>query len=506
MRNTINEILRDSVSKFGDASVVRYLKKREVVDKSYNQLLQDVKKTILLLNNKNLIGKHVAVLGSSSYEWIVAYLACVTSGSVALPLDAGLGDEDLLDLLTRGDVAGFFHEKNRDSLASAWKEQNADGVEISLNALQETLAEISLEESTKEAFLAEIMGNVDSDAVCTIMFTSGTTGKSKGVMLSQRNIANNVDSVPMKVEEGTVVLSVLPIHHAYCLTNDYMKGIASGATICINDSLLHMMKNIKRFEPNIILMVPLMIETITKKLKDIDPAVPKAIVRQEVFGPNLKMICAGGAYLDPYYIEELRKYDVDIYQGYGMTESAPVISTNWQEENRPGSVGKVLSNCKVRIKDEEIQIQGTSVMSGYYNMPVETAETIVDGWLCTGDLGRIDEDGYLYITGRKKNLIILSNGENISPEEIEGKLALDDLVGEIVVTGNGNYLTAHIYPDETFVEKQQLRDKEIEQYLREMLDAYNKTQPTYRRVVGLNIRKEPFEKSSTKKIKRNLVE
>ncbi len=504
MRNTIYEILADSTEKYGAMTAIQYLKKKEVIDRSYEQLMLDVQKTVLLLESKDLVGKHIAVLGSSSYEWVVAYLACVVSGSVALPLDAGLGDEDLLELLMRGDAAGFFHEKNKNDLADAWKQQNAEGIDISLNELQDTLAEITVTEEQAKSLAIRFQA-ADPDAVCTIMFTSGTTGKSKGVMLSQRNLANNVDSVPVKVDPGTVVLSVLPIHHAYCLSMDYLKGIASGATLCINDSLLHMMKNIKRFEPNVILMVPLMIETITKKLKEVNPLIPKKMVRKEVFGPNLEMICAGGAYLDPYYIEELKKYGVEIFQGYGMTECSPVISTNFQGENRPGSVGKAMPNCQVRIMNEEIQVKGTSVMQGYYEMPEETAETLQDGWLCTGDLGRIDEDGYIFITGRKKNLIILSNGENISPEEIEGKLALDDLVGEIVVTGNGNYLTAHIYPEEAYVEKKHLNDEKIEKKLRALLDDYNKNQPTYRRIVGLEIRKEPFEKSSTKKIKRNLV-
>ncbi len=504
MRNTIFEILADSTEKYAEHTAIRYLKKREVIDRTYGQLMEDVQKITLLLEERKLVGKHIAILGPSSYEWITAYLAIVTSGSVALPLDAGLGDADLLELLERGHVDGFFHDKAKNALSDAWKEKNTSGVDVELNTLQEMLAGMELTEEKKTELSLQSRA-VDCDQTCTIMFTSGTTGKSKGVMLSNRNLANNVDSVPVQVNPGTVVLSVLPIHHAYCLSMDYLKGIASGATLCINDSLLHMMKNIKRFEPNVILMVPLMIETIVKKLKEVNPLIPKKMVRKEVFGPNLDMICAGGAYLDPYYIEELKKYGVEIYQGYGMTECSPVIATNWQQENRAGSVGKAMPNCEVRIADEEIQVRGTSVMSGYYEMPGETEETLQDGWLCTGDLGRIDEEGYIFITGRKKNLIILSNGENISPEEIEGKLSLHDLIGEIVVTGNGNYLTAHVFPEESYVDKKHWSEEKVEKKLQDILDEYNKTQPTYRRIIGLDIRKEPFEKSSTKKIKRNLV-
>ncbi len=504
MRNTIYEILRDSTEAYASLAAIRYLQKREIIEKTYGQMKEDVERFVYLLEQENLTGKHIAVLGASSYEWVVAYLGIVISGSVALPLDAGLAEEDLMDLLTRGDVDGFFADAAHTALTDTWRAQHTEGKAFMLPALQETLAVLSLPD-TWEAEFREKAAAADPDKTCTIMFTSGTTGKSKGVMLSQRNLANNVDSIQVDVKPGTVMLSVLPIHHAYCLSMDYLQGLSKGATLCINDSLLHLMKNMKRFAPNVMLMVPLMIETIAKRLKEVNPLIPKKMVRKEVFGPNLTMIFAGGARLDPSYIEEFKKYGIDIFQGYGMTECSPVIATNGQFFDRPGSVGKALSNCEIRIKDEEIQVRGTSVMFGYYKMPEETQEALQDGWLCTGDLGYIDEDGFLYITGRRKNLIILSNGENISPEELESRFALDDLVGEIVITGDGNYLTAHIYPDAEYTEKKHLSAEKIEKRLQALLDNYNKTQPTYRRVIGLDIRTEPFVKSSTKKIKRNLV-
>ncbi len=506
MRNTIFEIINDSVKNYETLPAVRYARKKEIIEHTYGDLMDRIIKTAYYLQSKSLIGKHIAILGASSYDWIATYLAVTISGSVAIPLDAGLPDDDLLDLLKRGDVSGFFYDPSRSQLADTWANETKDALALSLPELTETLEGLDIPAAYKDAFYT-LASETDPNSICTIMFTSGTTGKSKGVMLSQRNLANNVDSVQIQVEPGTRMLSVLPIHHAYCLTMDYLKGFSLGAVLCINDSLMHMMKNIKRFEPHAILMVPLMIETIAKRLKEIDPALPKAAVKAQLFGENLSMLFAGGARLDASYIEMFEEFGLHIYQGYGMTEVAPCISSNGFENNRPGSVGIPLPNCEVRIENEEIQVKGSSVMSGYYQMPKETEETFTeDGWLKTGDLGRIDEDGYLYITGRLKNLIILSNGENISPEELEGQLALNDLIGEIVITGNGNYLTAHIFPDPAYVQAKQLSAGDIDVQLHTILDEYNKTQPTYRRVIGLDIRDQEFEKSSTRKIKRNLVQ
>ncbi len=503
MRNTIFEILNDSVTRYPSLTAIRYAKKREIIDHSYQQLMDDVEGIMYQLFEKNLLNTHIAILGSSSYEWIVTYLAVVLSGSVAVPLDAGLPDDDLMELLVRGDVKGFFHDDAHKPLADRWISLG-NKTAVALHDIPQLTAQTDRSEDFRST-VTRLEQSVDPDSICTIMFTSGTTGKSKGVMLSQRNLANNVDSVAINVDPGTIMLSVLPIHHAFCLTMDYLKGLSLGAVLCINDSLMHMMKNISRFQPHAILMVPLMIETIAKRLKEIDPSLPKDAVAKKLFGENLTMIFAGGARLDPSYIELFRDYNINIYQGYGMTECAPCISSNSPEQNRPGSVGRPLPNCEVRIVNEEIQVRGSSVMAGYYQMPQETHEALHGDWLLTGDLGHIDEDGYLYITGRKKNLIILSNGENISPEELEGQLSLHDLIAEIVITGNGNYLTAHIFPDPAVVLAQNLSDDNVKQMLQAILDDYNASQPTYRRIIGLDIRAQEFEKSSTRKIKRNLV-
>ncbi len=265
---------------------------------------------------------------------------------------------------------------------------------------------------------------------------------------------------------------------------------------------MHMVRNMSVFKPDVMLMVPLMIETIYKKLASADASIPKNVLADNVFGGNLKIIFTGGAHLDPFYIDKFAEYGVSVLEGYGMSECSPVISSNTPEDHKAGSIGKPLSNVEIAFDNGEILVKGSSVMKGYYKMPEETAETLKDGWLHTGDKGYIDDDGFLFINGRVKNLIILSNGENISPEEIENKLALDMLVGEVIVTGENNGLTARIYPEQEVVAAKGLSEEEIKTALQAFLDKYNKTQPTYRQITGLVIRKNPFIRSSTKKIKR----
>ena len=339
----------------------------------------------------------------------------------------------------------------------------------------------------------------EPEALCTIMFTSGTTGKSKGVMLTHRNLAENATCLDMRIPSRTVLLSVLPIHHAYCLSMDILKALSLGSVICINDSLLRVAKNMKLFQPDMILMVPLMIETLAKKLES-TTWLPPAVIKSKVFGKNLHTICSGGAYLNPDYLDFFARYGITILQGYGMTECSPVISTNVSWNSKKGSVGKLLPNCEAKVVDEELYVRGSSVMTGYYKMPEETAETLIDGWLKTGDLGYVDEDGFVFLTGRKKNLIITKNGENVSPEEIENKIGEHRLVQEILIREHEGVIEAEIFPDYEYAKKKRVSD--MEKTLQEIIDAYNKEAPLYKRVIRLVVRETEFEKTTSKKIKR----
>lgn len=503
----IRDMLEESEKKFSELIAVKWLEKKEIHERSYHALMENAAAVRRGLLAEGFAGKHIALIGTSSVEWMESYLGIITGKTVAVPLDSGLPVEDLIDLINRSDSeALFLSPKNKSLLDEILA--GCPGLR-NIWLLQKEEAEASDE---KVKSFSELKITSENDApdsnkpepedIATIIFTSGTTGKSKGVMLTQNNLAANVMAVSYTREPGTVILSVLPIHHAFCLVMDWLKGFSLGATVCINDSLLHMVKNMSVFKPEVMLMVPLMLETIYKKLAAAGPLIPKKVLAAKVFGGKLEVIFTGGAHLDPYYIDKFAEYGVSVLEGYGMSECSPVISSNLPEDHKAGSIGRPLSNVEIAFEDGEILVKGSSVMKGYYKMPEETAQTLKDGWLHTGDKGYLDEDGFLFINGRIKNLIILSNGENISPEEIENKLALGKLVGEVIVTGENNGLTARIYPDQDVVSTKRMSEEKIRTELQAFLDKYNKTQPTYRQITGLIVRKNPFIRSATKKIKR----
>ena len=500
--NTIRELWDGAASKYAGLPAVAWLDKKDIKKKSYGELDASIKAIRKGLKAEGFEGVHIALIGTASVNWIEAYLGITTGNNVAVPLDAGLPAEDLAALLNDSDAEALFLFPRGKALAGLLKAQCPKIRRIWL-----------LQEEAEEGFetISDLSGKGENgddapgrsaDEIVTLIYTSGTTGKSKGVMLTQYNLAQNVESVPVSFEPGCTLLSVLPVHHAFCLVMDWLKGFSLGATLYINDSLLHMVRNIGMVKPQVLLMVPLMIETIGKRLAAIESDLPKPEIAKQLMGENLEYIFSGGAHLDPAYISLFEEYGIKVCEGYGMSECSPTISSNGQTGNRPGSVGKVLANMQVRFVDGEIQVKGSNVMKGYYKMPKETEEAFVDGWLRTGDLGCMDEDGYLYITGRLKNLIILSNGENVSPEEIENTMLTNDLVGEIIISGEENGLAARIYPDPDVVEAKGLSPEEVQAQLQAILDDYNKTQPLYRAITALTVRKYPFVKNATKKIVR----
>ena len=498
--STIRDILVYACEKYGDRDAVRYKEgKSEIAAKTYKELIHDSERFSGALKSLGEQGSHIAITGMTSYPWLLAYFGTVNSGSVAVPLDVSLPAEEMCELIDRADATVFVVDEIRADVAAMAKERCPK-----LKYL------ISMQKKESEGNVLSFWGLLEEqqegfdyapvpEDLATIMFTSGTTGKSKGVMLSHRNLAENATCLDMKFPEGTVLMSVLPIHHAYCLSMDFLKGFSTGAVVCINDSLIRMVKNIKLFKPNVILMVPLMIETIAKKLEDA-AGLPPEIVKKEVFGEQFETICSGGAYLPPAMLDLFAKYGINILQGYGMTECSPVISTTVSWNIRKGTVGQLVPNCEAKTVDEELWVRGSSVMQGYYKMPEETKETLVDGWLRTGDLGYVDEEGFVYLTGRKKNLIITKNGENVSPEELENKIGENRLVQEILVRESEGVIEAEIFPDLEYAVKKEITD--VSERLQELIDTYNRTAPAYKRVYRLKVRDTEFPKTPSKKIKR----
>ena len=508
LSSTIRELLVKSEAVHGSWDAFRYKVKKAndegkkavaVESKTYTELKYVSESFSAALAALGEQKNHIALIGTTSYEWVAAYLGIVNSGSVAVPLDALLPAEDICDLLNRAEVTTLVFDESKAQVANE-----------ALKACPGLKHVVSMsEESTVEgaksfwSLVKEQNGGFDYEPqpedLATIMFTSGTTGKSKGVMLTHRNLAENATCLDMKIKEGTVILSVLPVHHAYCLSMDILKGISLGSAICINDSLLRVAKNIELFKPEMILMVPLMIETFAKKLEEV-AWMPAGIIKAKVFGKQFHTICSGGAYLNPAYLDTFKKYGITILQGFGMTECAQVISINLSWHNKVGSVGILMPNCEAKTVDDELWVKGSSVMQGYYHMPEETAATLEDGWLKTGDLGYVDEEGFVFLTGRKKNLIITPNGENVSPEEIENKIGESRLVQEVLVRDSEGVIEAEIFPDYEYAKKKKIKD--IGSELQGVIDSYNKEAPLYKRVFKLKVREVEFEKNTTKKIKR----
>ncbi len=498
--STIRQILVNTEKEYGPEDAVRYkIGKNKIEARSYTQLRRDSESFSRVLEALGEQGGHVGIIGATSYTWLTAYFGTVDCGSVAVPLDASLPAKELCELIDRADISALVLDDIRRDVGEL-----ARGTCPKLKHLISMQKEETDEEALSfRQLLKEHEGPCDfepePDKLCTILFTSGTTGKSKGVMLTQRNLAENATCLDMKIPPRTVILSVLPIHHAYCLSMDILKGVSLGAVICINDSLLRVAKNIKLFQPNMILMVPLMIETMAKKLEEVS-GLPDSLVKWQVFGKQFHTICSGGAYLPPSMIDLFNRYGITILQGYGMTECSPVISNMVSWNIRKESVGQLLPNCEAKTVDEELWVRGSSVMMGYYKMPEETAQTLEDGWLKTGDLGYADEEGFVYLTGRKKNLIITKNGENVSPEELENKIGENRLVQEILVREHEGVIEAEIFPDYDYAKKKRIKD--IRAALQDIIDAYNQEAPAYKKVYSLKVRETEFEKNTSRKIKR----
>ncbi len=543
------------LEKHGDRVAYSYFDKdRNVVDLTYSKFNAKILRIAAGLTEAGLNKKRIAIIGPSSVEWVATYIAVLVTGGVAIPMDRELDITVIGEFLATVDADaivyadtfnGKFNDmmKNHKSLSKfiAMAPDEAEAAKEKVIALDEIIQNGKM--AVRRGYRYPRVENCD--ALAEFLFTSGTTGSSKCVMLSQKNILSVVNSAAESVDfvpEDRIV-SVLPLHHTYELAV-MLAALLYGIHICINDSLSHVLKNFKLFQPTGLVLVPLFIYTMYKKIwaeakksgRDkvlkIGIGASRAMMgvgidkRREIFaevhesfGGNLRKIICGGAALNPKMIEFFENLGISIYEGFGITECAPLTFVTPYYARKYGSVGPAVPCCQGRIDGEErnergyiegeIQIKGDNVMLGYYqNSEATEAAFTDDGWFRTGDVGYMDDDGYFYITGRLKTVIVLENGKNIFPEEIEEYLGNIDKIAECVVVGRESgetvVLTALIFPDYTKY-PEGVTEAEVQADLEKAVAQVNKKLPSYKQIKKIVIRDYEFEKTTSKKIKRHLV-
>ena len=505
--NNLKELIDLEVKNHPEAIAFSFHKNNVKIKKTYQDVYQDVYILRSYFKN-NFKNKHIALIGENSYVWLITFLAIILSDNVCVVIDKDINDSELDKLLKLSDSKIICYSKNYNSFI-----EDMNYKKISLEELEVFLQENSFKEEKIE---------VNNDKEAAIFFTSGTTGANKAVVLSQKNMARDIYGASSLFKPDGSVVSVLPFHHAFGLVTSILKPFYYGKEIYLNSSLKYVLRDLKENKPDTIFVVPAFVETfyrqiwktvrnrhkdkllkyslkISNSLLKINIDLRKKLFKEilDEFGGNLHYIICGGAYLDKKYVQWFRGLGIEILNGYGITECSPVVSVNRNHHYKDGSVGRICRDVSVKIIDGEICVSGDIIMKGYYKDKKATKEVLKNGYFYTGDLGYLDEEGFLFITGRKKNIIILSNGENISPEEIESNLMKDKGIAEVIVYEDSNKLVASIYPTEEYLGNQE--------YFDNLIYKYNKDKPKNHQIAFVKLRTEEFPKNNNRKILRNKV-
>lgn len=519
----------------------------------YNLTYEEFKNDVIYLGtsllSKGLKNKRICVVGKNSYKWAVSYLAASIVG-VVVPLDKELHSNDIVNFMNISECSAILGDNkilkdlvennnlnNKDILYINFDNKKSTNTMLSYNLFKDS-GKALVEQGNTE--FDDI--KVNPDEMKILLFTSGTTGNAKGVCLSQRNICSNILSIfgIVYVRKSETVLSILPLHHTYECTIGFLLLIYSGGSIAFCDGLRYISKNINEYHPSVILCVPLLLENVHKKLvKAINSSLPekyqnkeklqldklpffiKYIVKSKVknsLGGRLRMFIVGAAAANPIIVNDFDNLGLRTLQGYGLTECSPLVAGNTDFFSKDDACGLPIPNVEYKINnpDEdgvgEIIVKGPNVMLGYYNDKEATDKVLKNGWFYTGDLGKVDENGYLYITGRCKSVIVTKNGKNIYPEEIEYYLNDNPLISEALVLGikhendDETYINAQIFPNIDAI-KESLKGsipskEEVQKIISDIIKNVNSNLPNYKHIKSFNIREEEFEKTTTQKIKR----
>lgn len=528
---TLKEIIVKGKDMGGDKRQYMFLDKdKNMCERSYNETWREIVGLGTYWHSLGLKGgKKIAIIGENVFGWMIAYYATLVGGNITVPMDCKLSADDLADQLIRCDCDALVYTTKFEGMVEEFKANKDIKFEhyFSCDDFDEFYKKgWELYDAGDTAFVDT---EVKPEDLACIVYTSGTTGKSKGVMLTHKNIASNC-SASCRVLSGKHAIGFLPLNHTYAWVSALFASYIVQEWGYMCDSIKDIQQDLKKIQPYNFAGVPLVVETIydriwktarktgredvLKKGLKISNALLKVGIdkRRKIFktildnlGGNLSMIVCGGANLDPKYEKGMREFGIDVYNGYGLTECSPAITCNRPDKFKPGSVGVPLGCCEVKINEPdaegvgEIYVRGTNVMVGYYGEPEATAAVFDGEWLKTGDFGRIDEEGFLFMVGRKKNLIVLSNGKNVSPEELEFKLSCIDYVKEVLVYEENRQIVAELFLNEE--DYPDCKDR-----IKGDIDEFNRNMPLFKNIAKFKLRDEEFPKTTTLKIVRKYME
>ena len=542
---------------------------QKVIEKTYKEVREEIEALGTMLLNMGLENKKVALIGNNRYEWCVTYLAVTTGNMVIVPLDKALPEGEIENLIKISKADAVVYENKFSEIFNKIRKQSTSNLTTYINMDLEKQKDgvLSFQELLSEGKELIKNGNdsynkikIDNEKMSALLFTSGTTSQAKGVMLSQKNICSNVTAMAKmsKMYSNDVILSFLPLHHTFECTITFLYGFYSGVTVAFCDGLKYIAKNLEEYKVSVIVAVPLVLETMYKKIEtgiekqgktklvntmgkfsnflykhlhiDIRRKLFKSVINQ--LGGKVRILYFGAAAMNKHAIDGYNMFGIASVQGYGLTETSPLIAAETDKQKRPGSVGRNPYNVQIKLIDEdgneitntdiidtdfenietrvgEIVAKGPNIMLGYYENEKATNEVLQNGWFKTGDLGYFDKDGFLYITGRKKEVIVLKNGENVYPSDIEFLVNRLPYVQESILfsrENSKNELTLGIkivYDEETIKEKfGEKTEKEYEEAVWEDIKEINKNLSIFKRIKELILTKEPLEKTTTQKIKR----
>lgn len=545
----LKDLLYTSAEKFKNRTAFKLKdKNKKIYNVNYLEFKNYVEAFGTSLIDLGLSNSPIAVIGKNSYSWIAAYIASSIVGTV-VPIDKELHVDDIINFINISESKAVVGDVKHIKLILENKEKLKNDI-IFININNTNLENVFkydelIEKGTKKIESGNTSFSdikINPDDMHILLFTSGTTGNAKGICLSHKNICSNIMSVAqiVKVDKTTVVLSILPIHHTYECTLGHLLVLFGGGTITYCDGLRYISQNINEYSPSFVICVPLLLENIHKKiLNTLKKSLPEKyfnnekhfidnmplplrfIVKKKIkksLGGNIKTFIVGAAAINPNLIESFYKLGFKALQGYGLTECSPLVAGNNDFFYKADSVGLPIPNVEYKINNPdkygtgEIIVKGPNVMLGYYNDPEATNNVFKKGWFYTGDLGYIDEDGFLYITGRCKSVIVTQNGKNIYPEEIEYYLNESPLVEECIVIGvnyendRETYVNAKILPNKDALKELLNKDNisygDIDTEIKRLISDVNKKLPNYKHIKNFKIVTEPFEKTTTQKIKR----